>query len=233
MDIITQLFQKVDSVAASAIQQIYQSLSQGLLPVFTIALTIYVAYWGYEMIYGRAPLTAGAFIWRVVRIALIYSLAFGWSDFSTIVVGTFTHGADGVASAVCTGVGGTNCGTPETSVSSTLSTLLTNALNYTPTGGEVLIKTILVQEDGNPQAGFSVEDTGLGISAEDMPHLFERFYRGGAARQSGAPGTGLGLAIVKQVVDHHGGRIEVQNGADGHGTKFTVWLPVKQKQETD
>ena len=129
MDIITQLFQKVDSVAASAIQQIYQSLSQGLLPVFTIALTIYVAYWGYEMIYGRAPLTAGAFIWRVVRIALIYSLAFGWSDFSTIVVGTFTQGADGVASAVCTGVGGTNCGTPETSVSSTLSTLLTNALN--------------------------------------------------------------------------------------------------------
>jgi len=129
MDIITQLFQKVDSVAASAIQQIYQSLSQGLLPVFTIALTIYIAYWGYEMIYGRAPLTAGAFIWRVVRIALIYSLAFGWSDFSTIVVSTFTQGADGVASAVCAGVGGSNCGTPETSVSSTLSTLLTNALN--------------------------------------------------------------------------------------------------------
>ncbi len=135
MDIITQLFQKVDSVAASAIQQIYQSLSQGLLPVFTIALTIYVAYWGYEMIYGRAPLTAGAFIWRVVRIALIYSLAFGWSDFSTIVVSTFTQGADGVASAVCTGVGGSNCGTPETSVSSTLSTLLTNALNAGKTIG--------------------------------------------------------------------------------------------------
>jgi type IV secretion system protein VirB6 len=129
MDIITRLFLKVDSVAASAIQQIYQSLSQGLLPVFTIALTIYVAYWGYEMIYGRAPLTAGAFVWRIVRIALIYSLAFGWSDFSTIVVSTFTQGADGVASAVCMGVGGSNCGTPETSVSSTLSTLLTNALN--------------------------------------------------------------------------------------------------------
>jgi type IV secretion system protein VirB6 len=129
MDIITQLFQQVDSVAASAIQQIYQSLSQGLLPVFTVALTIYVAYWGYEMIYGRAPLTAGAFIWRVVRIAIIYSLAFGWGDFSTIVVATFTQSADGVASAVCTGVGGSNCGTSEASVSSTLSTLLTNAMN--------------------------------------------------------------------------------------------------------
>ena len=121
----------------------------------------------------------------------------------------------------------------EPTIVQAFSNLLTNALNYTPKGGDVLIKTILVQEDGNSQAGFSVEDTGLGISAEDMPHLFERFYRGGAARQSGAPGTGLGLAIVKQVVDHHGGRIEVQNNPNGHGTKFTVWIPVKQKQETN
>jgi signal transduction histidine kinase len=66
-----------------------------------------------------------------------------------------------------------------------------------------------------------------------MPHLFERFYRGGAARQSGAPGTGLGLAIVKQVVDHHRGRIEVENGAAGRGTKITIWLPVKLPQETE
>jgi signal transduction histidine kinase len=114
-----------------------------------------------------------------------------------------------------------------------VSNLLTNALNYTPAGGQVLIKTIVSQEDGNPWAGFSVEDTGLGISAEDLPHLFERFYRGGAARQSAAPGTGLGLAIVKQVVDRHHGRIDVQNGVNGKGTKFTVWLPVKQPQETN
>ena len=113
-----------------------------------------------------------------------------------------------------------------------VSNLLTNALNYTPSGGQVLIKTIIAQDDGNLMAGFSVEDTGLGISSEDMPHLFERFFRGGAARQSGAPGTGLGLAIVKQVVDHHQGRIEVRNCADGHGAKFTVLLPVKQTQET-
>jgi len=114
-----------------------------------------------------------------------------------------------------------------------VSNLLTNALNYTPAGGQVIIKTVFSQDDGDPLAGFSVEDTGLGISADDLPHLFERFYRGGAARQSGAPGTGLGLAIVKQVVDHHRGRIEVQNGANGRGTKFTVWLPINQPQETD
>ena len=129
MDIITQLFSKIDSVATSAIQTIYQSLASGLLPVFTIALTIYVAYWGYEMIYGGAPLSAGSFVWRVARIAIIYSLAFGWSDFSTIVVNTFTQGADGVASAVCSAVGGSNCASPESSISSTLSTLFTNAMN--------------------------------------------------------------------------------------------------------
>ncbi|MEK4032029.1 type IV secretion system protein [Methylocystis sp. IM3] len=128
MDIISALFQKVDTVAASAVQQIYQSISSGLAPVFTVALTIYVAYWGYEMIYGRAPLTAGAFLWRIFRIGAIYTLAFSWGDFSSIVVDVFTKGADGVATAVCSGVGGTNCGTPENSISSTLSTLFTNAL---------------------------------------------------------------------------------------------------------
>ena len=113
-----------------------------------------------------------------------------------------------------------------------VSNLLTNALNYTPSGGKVSIRTIRAHEDGVPKVGFSVEDTGLGINAVDLPHLFERFYRGAAGRQTGAPGTGLGLAIVKQVVDHHHGRIEVQSGADGHGTRFTIWLPVKQAQET-
>lgn len=128
MDIISALFQKVDSVAVSAVQQIYQSISSGLAPVFTVALTIYVAYWGYEMIYGRAPLTAGAFMWRIFRIGIIYTMAFNWGDFSSIVVDVLTKGADGVATAVCTAVGGTSCGTPETSISSTLSTLFTNAL---------------------------------------------------------------------------------------------------------
>jgi len=114
-----------------------------------------------------------------------------------------------------------------------VSNLLTNAMNYTPPGGKVLIKTMYAPDDGADSVGFSVEDSGLGISEEDMPHLFERFYRGGAARQSGAPGTGLGLPIVKQVVDHHHGRIVVENGAQGRGAKFTVWLPLKQPQETD
>jgi signal transduction histidine kinase len=112
-----------------------------------------------------------------------------------------------------------------------ISNLLTNAMNYTPPGGQVLIRTISALEDGHPQVGFTVEDTGWGISSDDILHLFERFYRGKAGRQSGAPGTGLGLAIVKQVVDHHNGRIEVRNGPNGQGTIFTVLLPQKQSQE--
>ena len=115
-----------------------------------------------------------------------------------------------------------------------ISNLLTNALNYTPAGGKVTVRTLThVPEgasEGDCEAGFSVEDTGPGIDGEDMPHLFERFFRGGTGRKSGAPGTGLGLAIVKQVVEHHHGRIEVGNREKGRGAVFTVWLPQKREK---
>jgi type IV secretion system protein VirB6 len=128
MNVVTQLFQKIDSVSINAIQTIYSALVTALLPVFSVGVTIYVVYWGYEMIYGRAPLTAGSFVWRMLRIWLIYLIAFNWSLFSTLVVNVFTNTADGVATAVCTGVGGTSCGTPETAVGSQLSNVLTNGL---------------------------------------------------------------------------------------------------------
>jgi signal transduction histidine kinase len=115
----------------------------------------------------------------------------------------------------------------EQTMAQAVSNLLTNALNYTPSGEKVLVKTMNVLDDGRPMVSFSVQDTGSGISADDLPHLFERFFRGKEAHRSGAPGTGLGLAIVKQVVDRHHGRIEVQNVPEGHGAIFTVWLPVK------
>ena len=115
----------------------------------------------------------------------------------------------------------------EQTIVQAISNLLTNALNYTPFGEKVLIKTMSVSNDEQPEIGFCVQDTGSGVSADDLPQLFERFYRGKEARRSGASGTGLGLAIVKQVVDRHRGRIEVQNVSDGHGAIFTVWLPVK------
>lgn len=109
------------------------------------------------------------------------------------------------------------------------SNLLTNALHYTPPGGQVCIRTMLGDLDGALYAGFSVQDNGPGIDAEDLPRIFERFYRGRVGRESGVSGTGLGLAIVKQVVEYHKGKIEVgpRLAAEGKGASFTIWLPLQ------
>jgi PAS domain S-box-containing protein len=101
--------------------------------------------------------------------------------------------------------------------------LLTNAINYTPAGGSIVVSIAYRQQDGQRWATFTVKDTGPGISAADLPHLFDRFFRGEAGRRSGAPGTGLGLAISDKIVDRLGGQITVDNQL-GHGAAFTVWL---------
>lgn len=109
-----------------------------------------------------------------------------------------------------------------------LSILLTNALSYTPIGGEVMVSTQTSEIEGKRWVGFSVSDTGPGIPAEDLPHLGERFYRGKTGRDSGAPGTGLGLAIAHEIVEQHHGRMETSNtGLAGIGATFTVWLPTE------
>jgi signal transduction histidine kinase len=69
-----------------------------------------------------------------------------------------------------------------------------------------------------------VIDTGTGIDAEELPHIFDRFYRGSRASEARGSGSGLGLAIVRSIVDMHGGRIAVDSRLD-HGTTFTVTLP--------
>jgi PAS domain S-box-containing protein len=108
-----------------------------------------------------------------------------------------------------------------------LSVLLTNALNYTPAGGRVVVSTRACELEGKPCVGFSVGDTGPGILPEEQPYLFQRFFRGKAGHESGQPGTGLGLAIAKEIVGRHYGRIEVvSQGVPGEGATFNVWLPV-------
>jgi signal transduction histidine kinase len=107
-----------------------------------------------------------------------------------------------------------------------LSAILTNALNYTPAGGSITIRTLAEESEGRMWVGFSVSDTGPGIPAEDQERLFERFYRGQTGRKSATPGTGLGLSIAREIVNRHGGRIEVQSaGMPGKGATFFVWLP--------
>ena len=104
--------------------------------------------------------------------------------------------------------------------------LLTNALNYTPAGGKVVLRTRRRQAQGEEFVTAEVEDTGLGIPAEEQPLIFRRFFRGHASRKTSAAGTGLGLAICQEILEPHSGRIEVESeGVPGKGSLFTVWLP--------
>ncbi len=96
--------------------------------------------------------------------------------------------------------------------------LIHNALKFTPSGGSVRVQAACV--DGSVVV--NVSDTGAGIAAEDLPRIFERFYKADRAR-SGA-GTGLGLAIVKHTVEAHGGAVAVES-AEGRGATFTISLP--------
>jgi two-component system, OmpR family, sensor kinase len=100
-----------------------------------------------------------------------------------------------------------------------IANLLTNAVQYNHDGGEVKIATRLE----NGLAVLTVSDTGVGIPAEDLPRVFERFYRADKSRSSAH--AGLGLAICRAIVSAHGGTIDVSSGTDA-GTTFTVRLPV-------
>jgi heavy metal sensor kinase len=100
--------------------------------------------------------------------------------------------------------------------------LLDNAIRHTPSGGRVGIAL----ETGDAQLRIRVVDTGTGISPEALPHLFDRFYRGDAARSRQDGGFGLGLAIVKWVAESHGGTVEVSS-QPGAGSTFTVTLPIR------
>lgn len=103
--------------------------------------------------------------------------------------------------------------------------LVGNAIKYTPDGGEVLVG---LSKTGT-QAKLVVSDTGPGIPAEDLPHVFERFYRGekSRTRSKDGKGFGLGLSIAFWIVRNHDGRIEVDS-KEGQGTTFCVWLPLAE-----
>jgi two-component system NtrC family sensor kinase len=102
-----------------------------------------------------------------------------------------------------------------------VSNLVGNAIKYTPQGGDIRIWA----EEHNNQILVAVEDTGIGISAEDQARLFEKFYRVRSKDTEDIPGTGLGLAITKSIVEKHDGRIWV-NSELGKGSTFTFLLPV-------
>jgi signal transduction histidine kinase len=99
--------------------------------------------------------------------------------------------------------------------------LLDNALKYTPQGGAV---TVALRRRGG-YAEVSVRDAGIGIASEDLPRVFERFYRADPARTRDPSSTGLGLSIAKWIVEWHGGSIALESVL-GSGTTATVRLPL-------
>jgi two-component system sensor histidine kinase BaeS len=99
-----------------------------------------------------------------------------------------------------------------------ITNLLGNAAKFTPAGGRVVLSTSL--DDG--RAALSVADTGVGIPADQLPHIFERFWRG--TNPTGAAGSGVGLAVVSELVRGHGGEIDVDSTVS-QGTVIVVWLP--------
>jgi two-component system phosphate regulon sensor histidine kinase PhoR len=101
------------------------------------------------------------------------------------------------------------------------SNLLENAIKYTPDRGTITITA----EAGHDFVVIHVEDTGIGIPLNDLPRIFERFYRVDKARSREMGGTGLGLSIVKHLVEGHGGTVTVES-LPGRGTKFRIMLPV-------
>ncbi|MBL5830352.1 two-component system histidine kinase PnpS [Heyndrickxia sporothermodurans] len=103
--------------------------------------------------------------------------------------------------------------------------LVANAVTYTPDKGTIEIG--IVEKDD--QIELTVKDTGIGISKEELPRIFERFYRVDKARSRNSGGTGLGLAIVKHLVESHHGSIQVDS-EEGKGTLFTITLPKKQNR---
>ena len=110
-------------------------------------------------------------------------------------------------------------------IKSLISNLINNAIKFSPEGGRVKVHL----EHNNKELVICVSDTGIGIPEDEIPHIFERFYR---VRQSGSqiPGTGLGLAIVKEIASMHGGKVDVASEL-GRGTTFRIVLPLTEKCE--
>jgi signal transduction histidine kinase len=102
-----------------------------------------------------------------------------------------------------------------------LANLLDNALRHTPGGGSVTVSA----RSAHDGIELVVADTGEGIEAQHLGHVFERFYRADAARDRDHGGSGIGLAISKALVDAHGGHIDVTSEGAGRGTTFVLWLP--------
>ncbi|MBP2633501.1 MAG: integral rane sensor signal transduction histidine kinase [Firmicutes bacterium] len=110
-------------------------------------------------------------------------------------------------------------------MSQVLYNILVNAIRYSPSQGRVLVTTAIESKEQQQWLKVSIEDNGQGISSEDLPYVFDHFYRGEKSRDRKSGGSGIGLAIVKQLVENHGGQVSVESIV-GRGSSFQVLLPI-------
>jgi two-component system OmpR family sensor kinase/two-component system sensor histidine kinase BaeS len=110
-------------------------------------------------------------------------------------------------------------------IAQVLGNLATNALRYTPPGGTITLSAWYDTVEGQPQVCMAVADTGTGIAQEDLPHIFDRFWRADRSRARSSGGAGLGLAIAKRIIDAHQGRIWAYSDP-GQGTTVAFSLPL-------
>ncbi len=115
----------------------------------------------------------------------------------------------------------------KTNLERAFENLIKNAVCYTPAGGSIMVRTAFDES----WVCVEFEDTGIGISADDLPHIFESFYRADDARSTDQGGAGLGLSIVKRIIDDHAGKIDVTS-ASGMGSLFKIMLPVPRRPES-
>ncbi|NHU86303.1 HAMP domain-containing protein [Kocuria sp. JC486] len=136
------------------------------------------------------------------------------------------YAAEGVALNVDVGEAAGDISADRQRMGQVLGNLLSNALRHTPPGGQVTLSAIR-QVPG--RVAIRVADTGDGISPEQLPHLFERFYRGDTARDRDHGGSGIGLTISKALTEAHGGRLTAASPGVGQGAVFTVELPTHHR----
>lgn len=110
-------------------------------------------------------------------------------------------------------------------VSLALDEIVANAIAYTDAGGRVTIGAEAVSEDGREWVRLSVSDTGIGIPADELPHIFDQFFRG-QQRSLQVRGIGMGLSLAQAAAEAEGGRITVESAGVGQGSTFYVWLPL-------
>ena len=113
-----------------------------------------------------------------------------------------------------------------TRIRQVLDNLLSNALRYTDPGGRVTVRSFVDADQGV----IEVSDTGIGLTGEELPHVFDRFWRSDKSRARSRGGAGIGLAIVLELVRAHDGRIDVSSHP-GEGSTFTVRLPLLRQPQ--